>query len=294
MINVLYVGNLNKGYKGLKELLSLETPKGIRVKAVISRQPKPDEEWNESVSSMAEVMRSKYHYFPKDVNNEQFCEVLKDTQDFDIGLSNGSGGQLYKPRFFEIPKWGFLNIHFSLLPEYRGAYPVPHAVMNDEKWHGVTLHRISKGMDTGAILRQEEVPIFEADTGRDVYLRCEHMAVKLIRGFFGQVNLDIEEELLRAREQKHISTDTTYRKADLDTSGLQAPLSQGSRKLYNFVRAWDFPEYKNPAWIVVNGEKIFLTTVPLEYGMEHGECRYLTYKDYKIFMIPEKVFNERN
>ncbi len=75
-------------------------------------------------------------------------------------------GQLLPVEFFNYPPLGALNIHTSLLPKYRGAAPVAHALMNGETETGVTLMKMDRGMDTGDILTQIPIPIGEdATTG---------------------------------------------------------------------------------------------------------------------------------
>ena len=68
-------------------------------------------------------------------------------------------GQILPPDLFSIPGLGCINVHASLLPAYRGAAPVAHAIWNGERVSGVTIMRIDEGMDSGDILAQEETPI---------------------------------------------------------------------------------------------------------------------------------------
>lgn len=70
-------------------------------------------------------------------------------------------GQILPPSIFEFPRHGTLNVHASLLPAYRGANPVMHALLHGEKKTGVTIMKIDEGMDTGDILSQREVSIHE-------------------------------------------------------------------------------------------------------------------------------------
>lgn len=74
----------------------------------------------------------------------------------------------------EIPEYGFLNIHPSLLPRYRGAAPVAHAILNGDTKTGTTIMQLDEGMDSGPILSQTSVPIEPTDT-------TETLTWKLIR-----------------------------------------------------------------------------------------------------------------
>jgi methionyl-tRNA formyltransferase len=68
-------------------------------------------------------------------------------------------GQILPKAFFDVPRFGTLNIHASLLPAYRGAAPVVHAILNGESETGVTLMKIDAGMDTGDVLVKKRVPL---------------------------------------------------------------------------------------------------------------------------------------
>ncbi|MCB1154199.1 methionyl-tRNA formyltransferase, partial [bacterium] len=73
-------------------------------------------------------------------------------------------GKLLRPRVFELPPHGCLNTHASLLPKYRGAAPINWAIINGETEAGVTIMRIDKGVDTGAMSLRRAIPIEPTDT----------------------------------------------------------------------------------------------------------------------------------
>lgn len=73
-------------------------------------------------------------------------------------------GQIIPKEILEIPKLGFLNIHPSLLPKYRGPSPIQTAILENEKTTGVTIIKLDEELDHGPILGRREVPIEENDT----------------------------------------------------------------------------------------------------------------------------------
>ena len=77
-------------------------------------------------------------------------------------------GKILPPEILELPKYGCINIHASLLPQYRGAAPVQHAIINCETRTGVTIMKMDETMDTGDILMYEVVPILEDDDALSV------------------------------------------------------------------------------------------------------------------------------
>lgn len=74
-------------------------------------------------------------------------------------------GKILPKSVLELPGFGCINVHASILPEYRGAAPVNWAIARGEKVTGVTIMRMDEGMDTGDILLTREVPIDDDDTG---------------------------------------------------------------------------------------------------------------------------------
>lgn len=89
-------------------------------------------------------------------------------------------GQILRPALLEIPPLGCLNVHASLLPRYRGAAPVQHALLNGETLTGVTIMQMDAGLDTGPILMQQEVPIDPNDTAGTLLERLSRVGAHLI------------------------------------------------------------------------------------------------------------------
>lgn len=73
-------------------------------------------------------------------------------------------GQIFTPAVLQVPTRGFLNIHPSLLPRYRGVAPVPAAILNADSFTGVTIMALDSGVDTGPILAQASVAVTDGDT----------------------------------------------------------------------------------------------------------------------------------
>ncbi len=89
---------------------------------------------------------------------ESFNELLGKIEHLDLVLTIGYG-VLLPESILSLPKKGFLNLHFSLLPAYRGAAPAQRALHNGEDVTGVTVFQLDKGMDTGPIFAQESISI---------------------------------------------------------------------------------------------------------------------------------------
>lgn len=78
-------------------------------------------------------------------------------------------GQILPREVLEMPEFGCVNIHASLLPHLRGASPIQHAILMGDKESGVTIMQMDEGLDTGDILIQESIPIEDDDTGGSLF-----------------------------------------------------------------------------------------------------------------------------
>jgi methionyl-tRNA formyltransferase len=89
-------------------------------------------------------------------------------------------GQIIPARLLPIPKLGWINLHASLLPKYRGAAPINWAIVNGETKTGVTSMRIDAGMDTGEMLLQKEMEIGAGETAPELATRMSEMGAPLM------------------------------------------------------------------------------------------------------------------
>lgn len=89
-------------------------------------------------------------------------------------------GQIIPARLLPIPKLGWINLHASLLPKYRGAAPINWAIANGETKTGVTTMRIDAGMDTGEMLLQREMDIGPAETAPELAARMSELGAPLM------------------------------------------------------------------------------------------------------------------
>lgn len=128
-------------------------------------------------------------------------------------------GRIIPPWMLDLPKYGNLNLHASLLPKYRGAAPIQWAIASGETVTGVTTMKINQGLDTGDILLQQELPISDEDTS-------ETLAPKL-----AALGAELMLETLRGREAGTI----TPRPQDNSQASL-APILKKEDGRMNFER----------------------------------------------------------
>lgn len=89
-------------------------------------------------------------------------------------------GQIVPEEVLNIPRLGCINIHASLLPKYRGGAPIHHAIMNNEKYTGITLMYMDKGMDSGDIITSEKVEITNDDNLETLSNKLSLLGAKMI------------------------------------------------------------------------------------------------------------------
>jgi methionyl-tRNA formyltransferase len=90
-------------------------------------------------------------------------------------------GQIVPPAVLDLPRFGCINVHASLLPRWRGAAPVAAAILAGDDVTGVTIMKMDAGLDTGPIIRQRSLPIAADDTRESLTGRLAQMGAELLR-----------------------------------------------------------------------------------------------------------------
>jgi len=117
-------------------------------------------------------------YQPQRVKETEFIEKLKEMNPDAIVVI--AFGQILPKEILDMPKYGCINVHASLLPKYRGAAPIQWAVIDGEKETGVTTMYMNEGLDTGDIIDKVVVPIDKKETGGSLFDKLAIEGGKLI------------------------------------------------------------------------------------------------------------------
>lgn len=138
---------------------------GFNIMAVITQ---PDKKSGRGSSSKVEpckvqgatLLEAKSYNIPiyQPFNKAELTEIVQKLQPELIVVA--AYGMIIPQAVLDIPKFGALNIHGSLLPKYRGASPISEAILNGDSETGVTIMQMSAGMDEGPIIKQYKLPIF--------------------------------------------------------------------------------------------------------------------------------------
>jgi len=174
---LIFMGTPDFALPSLKTLLEAEE----KVVSVYTRPDRPKGRGRKLTSSPVKDI-ALYHNLPvfQPVSlREDFVQnqIAKQKPDLLIVVAYG----LILPQsVLDIPSWGAVNVHASLLPKYRGAAPIQWAIISGEKETGITTMRIDAGLDTGDILLQDSEPIFKTDTAQSLHDRLSEKGARLL------------------------------------------------------------------------------------------------------------------
>ncbi len=146
---------------------------------------------------------------------------------------------IIKPENFATKQ--LYNIHFSLLPRYKGMYTSALPLLHGEERSGVTLHRIDAGIDTGEIIEQTAFDIDLSDTARDLYFKYMQAGLALFKKSIGTL---IAEDF-KSTPQTTAGSSYFSKKA-IDYSSLSIDLRKTAFEIHNQFRAFSFREYQLP------------------------------------------------
>jgi methionyl-tRNA formyltransferase len=96
-------------------------------------------------------------------------------------------GKILPKEILDIPKYGAINVHASLLPKYRGAAPVQRSLLNGDKYTGITIMKVTETLDAGDIILQESIPIYDADNASTLTERLFKLGAKLLISAVSQI-----------------------------------------------------------------------------------------------------------
>ena len=115
---------------------------------------------------------------PQRAREENFIQQLAELKPELIAVA--AYGQILPKAILDLPRFGCLNVHTSLLPKYRGAAPIQHAILNGDAETGVTIMKMDVGLDTGDMLAQERTPIDPSDNSQTLHDRLAEIGAELL------------------------------------------------------------------------------------------------------------------
>ncbi|WP_313513004.1 methionyl-tRNA formyltransferase [Sphingobacterium sp.] len=203
-MRIIFMGTPDFAVASLKALIDA----GEEVVAVVTGPDKPagrGQKIHESAVKQFAVSQNIPVLQPQKLKDPKFLEELKS---YRADLQVVVAFRMLPELVWNMPAKGTINVHASLLPNYRGAAPINHAIINGEKSSGVTTFLLQHEIDTGNILYSTEVPISETDNAGDLHDKLmvagAELLIKTVNAIkTGNINPIPQDDLGENSELKH-------------------------------------------------------------------------------------------
>lgn len=227
-MKIIFAGTPDFSVPSLKRLAKED---GIKIEAVITQ---PDRRRGrgkklrrppvkkEAISHGLDILQ------PEDINDRNFIDKIKH-MDIDL-MVVVAYGQILSKELLSIPDKGCINLHASLLPEYRGSSPIQQAILDGKKITGVTTMFMDEGLDTGEIIYQKRVRIKKNYNAGNLHDRLAEEGAKLLI----KTILDLKKDDIKSKVQNEEAA--SYTKKINKNDGL-IDWEKSSRDLYYFIKA---------------------------------------------------------
>lgn len=176
-MRVLFMGTPDFAVGALEAIIHA----GHEVVAVVTQPDKPKGRSGQMQFSPVKVCALKYGlpvFQPERIKRPEAVEELK-KYNADVFVV-AAFGQIVSREILDMPPYGCINIHASLLPKYRGASPIQQAVLDGEEKSGVTIMQMEDGIDTGDILYQKEIMLDSKETGASLFDKLSELGAQAI------------------------------------------------------------------------------------------------------------------
>ena len=228
-MKVLFLGTAEFACLSLEAILTSRH----KVAAVVTQPDRPKGRGRRLAPSPVKFLAAKKNipvFQPEKLRDPAALEILRSFHpDLIVVVAYG---QILSSSVLSIPPRGCVNVHASLLPQYRGAAPIPWAILKGEQRTGVATMLMDSGLDTGPILLTEETPIAPEDTAGVLHDRLAIMgATLLLKTLDG-----LERETIVPRPQDH--SRATYAPKIVKEDG-RIDWDMPARELFNRLRAFD-------------------------------------------------------
>jgi len=177
-LRIVFMGTAELSCVSLRRLM--ESP-DFQVAAVVTQPDRPKgRDLKLQASPVKELgLQAKLPVLqPERARSEEFLEALRGLKPELIAVA--AYGQILPGSILDLPRFGCINVHTSLLPKYRGAAPIQWAILNGDAETGVTIMKMDAGLDTGGILAQARTPIDPEDDAETLHDRLARMGAELL------------------------------------------------------------------------------------------------------------------
>ncbi|HEX3889632.1 MAG TPA: methionyl-tRNA formyltransferase [Verrucomicrobiae bacterium] len=175
-LKIIFMGTAELSCASLEKLAGK-----FSVVAVVTQPDKPKGREMKLQFSPVKILAEKLNLpvlQPAKARDEEFISELRELKlDLIVVVAYG---QILPQTILDLPKFGCVNVHTSLLPKYRGASPIQSAILNGETETGVTIMKMDAGLDTGEIISQARTPILPEDNSQTLHDRLAQLGAELL------------------------------------------------------------------------------------------------------------------
>ena len=175
-MKIVFMGTPDFSVPALEELAKVH-----QVAAVVTQQDRPKGRGHKMQYTPVKEKALELNipvYQPEKVKNPEFVDILREINPDVIVVI--AFGQILSKEILDLPKYGCINVHASLLPKYRGAAPIQWAVIDGEEETGVTTMYMAEGLDTGDVIDTAVIKLDEKETGGSLFDKLAIEGGKLI------------------------------------------------------------------------------------------------------------------
>lgn len=254
-MNIIFMGTPDFAVPSLRALIE----EGYPVKAVVTQPDRPKGRKRELAPTpvKAEALQHGLPVLqPVKLRDPASVEELKKLEP-DL-IVTAAYGQILPKSVLQLPKYGCINVHASLLPKYRGGAPIHYAVMNGEPTTGVTIMYMAEGLDTGDMISRVELPITDEDTTGTMFEKLSIAGAELLK----RTLPDLLAGRIQAQPQNE--AEATYAR-NISREEERIDWSRSSLEIFNHIRGL------NPmpgAFTRLNGDvfKVWASRKPADAG----------------------------
>ena len=246
------------------------------VMAVVTQPDKPKGRGKKMLFSAVKEKALEYGievYQPAKVREADFVETLKNMAPDVIVVV--AFGQILSEDILNIPKYGCINVHGSLLPEYRGAAPIQWSIIDGKEYGGVTTMYMAKGLDSGDMILKAKEKILESDTYGSLYDRLSVIGADLLIKTLDMMETGNIERIPQNDDEATLAPMITREMEHINWNGK-------NRDIVNLIKGL------NPqpvAYTLLNGEKLkiwFAEAEEQNYNGVPGEIVDVRKKDFVV------------
>ena len=242
-MNIVFMGTPDIAAETLKALISA----GHKISAVFTKPDKPVGRKQILTPPPIKVLANENSipvFQPETLKDGEAYKILKEINPEIIVVV--AYGKLLPKEILELPKYGCINGHASILPKYRGSSPIQWAIVSGEKKTGITVMQMDEGMDTGDIIDIAEIEIGENETAEELFERLSVLAGSIIC----ETLIKIENSTVKRIPQNE--AEATYAPMIKKEMG-EIDFTKTAQEIHNLVRGF----YSWPAaYTFIGGKRI--------------------------------------